>query len=223
MPRLLLLRQLPSYGVYKTEENGARKWHSQWEAKHSLLALIKCLLFFLRKFLLFVILLMLYHIGKLAIPHDCLFLILQILHLFLFKSLHLQGVLSIFWYSRVVLWWARDGNCCLSFLRRANRPFVQNGFVAIYFWPIFGRQFRKFVLIVLQKFGDDCVVIGGRWTYFEISRCAIYLVDGGQCKCKCKCKCWFMFYSSLWTCRETAKYQALEISTAYLPGPSKGW
>ena len=32
-----------------------------------------------------------------------------------------------------VFWWARDGNRRLSFLRRADLPFFQNGFVATYF------------------------------------------------------------------------------------------
>ena len=35
------------------------------------------------------------------------------------------------------------------------------------------------------------------------------IVDGSQCKCKRKS--WFLFYSFLWTCRETAKSKALEI------------
>ena len=52
-------------------------------------------LFFIHRYLRSVLLLLLYHSGKLAIPHDHLFLHLQILHLVLFKSLQLQGKLSI--------------------------------------------------------------------------------------------------------------------------------
>ena len=40
LPRLLLLRQRPSSGVWNTEEKGARKGHSEQEAKPSLLVLI---------------------------------------------------------------------------------------------------------------------------------------------------------------------------------------
>ena len=148
-------------------------------------------LLFLHQFLRFVILLMLHHSGKLAIPHDHFFLILQILHLVLFKSLHRQGNLSISRDSRVVFWWARDKNRRLSFLRRANLPFVWNRFVEIYFRPIFKPSILKFVLVVLQQCGKDCVVIGGRSTPFKISSCDIDLVDGAQCKCKRKH--WFMF------------------------------
>ena len=39
-PRLLLLRRRPSYGVGKTEENGAWKGHSEQEANTSLSALM---------------------------------------------------------------------------------------------------------------------------------------------------------------------------------------
>ena len=77
---------------------------------------------------------------------------------------------------------------------------------------------------MLQKCNKDYAIIGGRSTPFDISDCAIDLIDGAQYKCKCKC--WFLFYAFLWTCRETeyfriscelvgwltiSKYQALEI------------
>ena len=42
---------------------------------------------------------------------------------------------------------------------------------------------------------EDCIIIGGRSTPFDILSCAIDLVDGGQCKCKLKR--WFLFYSFL--------------------------
>ena len=40
LPRLLLFRQRPSSGVWKNEENGARKGHSEPEPKPSLSALM---------------------------------------------------------------------------------------------------------------------------------------------------------------------------------------
>ena len=49
------------------------------------------LLFFLRRFLKLVLLLMLYHSGKIAIPRYHMFLLLQILHLVLFKLLQLKA------------------------------------------------------------------------------------------------------------------------------------
>ena len=39
-PRFLLFRQRPSYGIWKTEENGARKGHAEQEAMPSLSALM---------------------------------------------------------------------------------------------------------------------------------------------------------------------------------------
>ena len=72
-------------------------------------------LLFLRKFMQFVLLLLLHDSDKLVIPHDHMFLLLHIMHLVLLKSLQLQGELSI------------SG--------RADLLFVQNWFVAIYFWP----------------------------------------------------------------------------------------
>ena len=67
-------------------------------------------MFFLHRFLRLVLLLLLHHIGKLAIPHDHVLLLLQILHLVLFKSLQRQGELSTYGDIRVVFWWARYGN-----------------------------------------------------------------------------------------------------------------
>ena len=119
--------------------------------------------FFLHRFLRLFLLFLLCHSGKIAIPHYHMFLLLQILHLILFDSPQRQRELSISVDSRVVFWWARYGNICLSFLKRADPPFVWDRFVAIYFWPIFVRQFRKVVLLVLQQCGNDCVIISGRW------------------------------------------------------------
>ena len=124
--------------------------------------------FFLHQFMRFVLLLLLHHSGKLAIPYDHLFLFLQIMHLVLFNFLKLQGKLIISVDTRIVFWWARDGNKRLPFLRIADLPFVPNIFVAIYFWPIFDCQFLKVVLLMLQQCRNDCVVIGGRWTSCEI-------------------------------------------------------
>ena len=96
-------------------------------------------LLFLHLFLSLVLLLLLYHSGKISIPHDHLFLLFQIIHLVLFKSLQRQGELSISVDTRVVFWWTIDGNFRLSFLKRADLPFFRNGFVAIFFSPIFVR------------------------------------------------------------------------------------
>ena len=67
-------------------------------------------LLFLHWFLRFTLLLLMHHSGKLTIPHDNVFILLQILHLVLFKSLQRQGELSISSDSHVVFWWDRDGN-----------------------------------------------------------------------------------------------------------------
>ena len=143
-------------------------------------------LLFIHQFLRLILLLLLYYSGKINIPHYHLFLLIHILHLVLFKFLQRQGKLSISGDIHVVFWWDRGGNLCLSFLKRADLPFVWNGFVAIYFWPIFVRHFRKVVLLVLQQCGNYCVVIGSRWTPFEILGCSTDLVDGAQCKFKRK-------------------------------------
>ena len=124
------------------------------------------LLFFLHQFMRLVLLLMLYNIGKIFIHHYHLFLLIHILHLVLFKSLHLQGELIISGDSRVVFWWATDGNHRLSFLKNSYLSFVRNGLFAIYFWPIFVGQFWKVVLLVLQQCVNDCIIIGGRWKLF---------------------------------------------------------
>ena len=149
-----------------------------WRWRHGLL-------FFIHWFIRLVFLFLLYHSGRIAIPHYHMFLLSQVMHLVLFKSLQRQGEMSISGDIRVVLWWSRDGNHCLSFLKRADQPFFCNGFVAIYFWPIFVRQFRKVFLLVLQQCCNDCVIISGRWKHFEISGCEIDLADGAQCKYKC--------------------------------------
>ena len=100
-------------------------------------------LFFIHQFLRFVLFLLLHQSGKIAIPHDHLFFLPHILHLILSKSLQLQGELIISGDSQVVLWWAVYGNLCLSFLKRADIPFVRNGFVAIYFNLFFTVSFEK--------------------------------------------------------------------------------
>ena len=100
-------------------------------------------LFFLHQFLRLFLFLLLYHSGKLTIPHYHLFLLLHILHLVLFKLLQSQGELSIYGDSCVIFWWDIYGNHRLSFLKRADIPFVQNIFFAIYFWPIFFVSFKK--------------------------------------------------------------------------------
>ena len=177
------------------------------------------LLLFLHKFLRFVLLLLLHYSGKIAIPHYHMFLLIQILHLVLFKLLQRQGELSISGDIHVVFWWARYVNCRLSFLKRSDLPFVRNGSVAIYFWPIFVRRFRKFILLVMQQCGDDCVFISGRWTPFNILGCAIDLVDGAQYRCKRKQ--WFMFYAFLWTCQVTDYFQISSVGNC-LPCTCRG-
>ena len=98
-------------------------------------------LFFLHQFMRLVLLLLLYHSGKIAIPHYHLFLLLHILHLILFKLLQRQGDLSISGDSHVVFCWDRDENRRISFLKRADLPFVRNGFFAIYFWPSVSKSY----------------------------------------------------------------------------------
>ena len=79
-------------------------------------------LLFLRQFLRFVLLLLFHNSGKLTIPHDHLFVRLQILHLVLLKSLQSQGKLNI------------SG--------RSDLPFVRNDFFAIYFQPSLSKSCR---------------------------------------------------------------------------------
>ena len=82
-------------------------------------------LLFLHQFTSFVLLLMLHQSGKLAIPHDRVFLLIQILHLVLFKSLQRQGEMRISRDNCVVFWLDREGNCRLSLLRIANLLFFR--------------------------------------------------------------------------------------------------
>ena len=159
------------------------------------------LLFFLHQFLRFVLILMLHHSGKIAIPYDHLPILLQILHLVLFNSLQRQGELRMSGDSWVVFWWARDGNRRLSLLRRADLPFVQNGFFAIYFRPSVSKQFPprsataqrglrccwwkvKTLFLYMALYGRFFVWGDiGMWHLHRIWE------DGAQCKCKC----WFVF------------------------------
>ena len=146
-------------------------------------------LFFLHQFLHLVLLLLLHNSGKLAIPHGHMFLLIHILHLILFKSLQRQGDMIVSTDIPVIFWWAIDDNRHLSLLGRADIPFVWNGFVAIYFQPIFDCQFWKVVFLVMQQCSEDCVVFSGMSAPFKISSCASDLVDGAQYKCKI----WFVF------------------------------
>ena len=132
---------------------------------------------------------MLHHSGKLTIPHDDLFLFLQILNLVLFKSLQRQGDMSIPGYSCDGFWQGRYGNRCLSFLRRADLTF----FLELICCHLFST-------ISIENLSSSCW-IGGSSTPSDISGCAIDLVDGAQCKCKRKHL--FVFYALLWTCWET--------------------
>ena len=94
--------------------------------------------FFLHRFLRFVIIFMLHKIVKIDIPHDNFFLLLHIIHPFLFKLLQHQGDLTI------------SG--------RANLPFFGTDLL----WYIFDCQFWKIVLILLQQWREDCILIGIR-------------------------------------------------------------
>ena len=80
-------------------------------------------LLFLHQFLRLVLLLLLYHSGKIAIPHDHLVLLLQILHLVLFNFMQIQGGMSISGDICVVFWWYRYGNCRQLFLKISDLPF----------------------------------------------------------------------------------------------------
>ena len=63
---MLILRGLPSSEVWNTEENGARKGHVEQEQKPSLSVLITYTTVVLHRFLRLVLLLLLYHSGKLS-------------------------------------------------------------------------------------------------------------------------------------------------------------
>ena len=56
----------------------------------------------------FVLLLLLHHSGNLSIPHYHMFLLLQIMQLFLLNFLQHKGDLRISRDSRVFFWWDRD-------------------------------------------------------------------------------------------------------------------
>ena len=181
-------------------------------------------LLFIHLFLRFVLLLLLNNSGKLAILHNHLLLLLQIIHFALFKF------------------------CSAKASRASMGELIYHLFGTDLLWSIFDRQFRKVVLLMLQQYSKDCVVAGGsfkpfiyRWAYMG----AFYIwgdirfcywphrwVDGAQCKCTR----WFMFWDFLWTCRVTdyfrlscelvrwlniAKYQALE--TVYRAGVRWRW
>ena len=114
-------------------------------------------LLFLHIFLRFVLLLLLHHSGKLAIPHDHLIFLLYILNLVLFKSMQVQGELSIPVDSHVFFWWDIDGNHTYH----SWGELIYHFFGTDLLQSIFDRQFQKVVLLVLKKCGEDCVVIGG--------------------------------------------------------------
>ena len=106
--------QVLGYGILKKMMQGKdtlykNKIHPCWRWWH-------WPLLFLHRFLRLILLLLLYHSDKIAIPHYHLFLLLQILHLVMFKSLQRQGEMSISRYNRVVFWFDRYGNLRLSVL-----------------------------------------------------------------------------------------------------------
>ena len=135
MPRLLLLSWCPvsEYGRLKKQVQVKYTLNE----KHSLPCWRWCHvpLCFLHRFLRFVLLLMWYRSVKLAIPHYYMFLLLKIIHLVLFNSLQHQGDLVI------------------------SGKLIYHLFVTDLLQSIFDRHFRKFVLLVLQNFREDCVVV----------------------------------------------------------------
>ena len=116
-------------------------------------------LFFIHRFLSFVLLLLMYHIGKLAIPCDRMLLLIQIMRLIIFKSLQHKGELRISGDSRVVFWWDRDGNCTYHFLGEMVNHFFGTDLLR----SIFGRQLQKVVLLVLQQFVNPLTLYMAIW------------------------------------------------------------
>ena len=161
-------------------------------------------LLFLNRFLRFVLLLLLHNSDKLAIPNDHLLLRLQVLQLFLFKSLQRQGELSI------------SG--------RADLPFVQNGYFAIYFWPSVSKSFPPCAVTMrrgLRHFCGRPKPFVDRWPYMgvfairgDIGMChwPCRWVDGAYCKFKY----WFLFQAFLWTCRVTEYFQISRVGNRLL-------
>ena len=47
-----------------------------------------------------------------------------------------------------------------------------------------GRESQRECVYEIES--EDCIIIGGRSTPFEISSCAIHFVDGAEFKCKRK-------------------------------------
>ena len=77
---LLLFRRRQISGVWKTEENGAKKGHAKQEAKPSLLALMSCPAVLYPSIpVLRPPLAVASYSGKLAIPHYHIFLLLKII------------------------------------------------------------------------------------------------------------------------------------------------
>ena len=92
-------------------------------------------LLFIHQFLRFVLLLLLHHSVKITIPHDHMFLLLQIIHLLLFKLMQSQGELIISGDSRVFFWWARDGNRAYHFWGELIYYFFGTVLLRYIFWP----------------------------------------------------------------------------------------
>ena len=122
-------------------------------------------LFFLHKFLRFVLLLMLENSGKLTIIHDNLFPLFQTLHLF---------------------------RCSANASWESMGDLIYHFFGTDLLRSIFDQNFRKVVLLMLQKCSYYCVVLGDMlkpfidiWPYMvvfsvwvDILGCVIDLIDG---------------------------------------------
>ena len=54
----------------------------------------------------------------------------------------------------------------LLLLHNSGKLAIPHDHLLLLLWIIFDRQFRKVVLLVLQQYGKDCVIIGGRLKTF---------------------------------------------------------
>ena len=210
MPRFLLLRERPSSGVCKTEENGARKG-TRWTIAKALPVGVDDMSWCS------------FSINFCDLYYYCCFIILA-------KSLSLIIICSFF--SRFCT--LSSSSCCsakviwvsleISVLSSGRLETV----IADYhswrelIYHLFGTDllrftfdlflyasFKKFVLLVLQQCDNYSVVVSGRWTRIKILGWTIDPVDGAQCKCKRKKL--FVLDTLLWNCRVTDYCQISSI------------
>ena len=74
-------------------------------------------------------------------------------------------------------WWGdwEDVSAAIEFKAGKHGDGVDGG-------PVEGRERQRKCVYEIES--EDCVITGGRSTYFNISSCAIHLVNVAQCKCK---------------------------------------